>query len=164
MQLPKDKLEGLEAAAAIHDIGKIGVPIEILNKPARLTDAEKLVVQSHPEVAYDLLKDISFPWPVAKIILQHHERLDGSGYPQGLKGDDILVEARIMGVADVVEAILSNRSHRPASEKDSPLQELTVKKGRLYDSNVVDACLKILADKNFSFDSLATPDDATVTP
>jgi PAS domain S-box-containing protein/putative nucleotidyltransferase with HDIG domain len=164
MQLPKDKLEGLEAAAAIHDIGKIGVPIEILNKPARLTDAEKLVVQSHPEVAYELLKDISFPWPVAKIILQHHERLDGSGYPQGLKGDDILVEARIMGVADVVEAILSNRSHRPASEKDSPLQELTVKKGRLYDSNVVDACLKILADKNFSFDSLATPDDATVTP
>lgn len=164
MQLPKDKLEGLEAAAAIHDIGKIGVPIEILNKPARLTDAEKLVVQSHPEVAYDLLKDISFPWPVAKIILQHHERLDGSGYPQGLKGDDILIEARIMGVADVVEAILSNRSHRPASEKDSPLQELTVKKGRLYDPDVVDACLKILADKNFSFDSLAKPDDATVTP
>ncbi len=154
MQLPKEKLEGLEAAAAIHDIGKIGIPIEILNKPAKLTDAERLVIQSHPEIAFDLVKDITFPWPVAKIILQHHERLDGSGYPQGLKGDDILLEARIMGVADTVEAILSNRSHRPASEKDSPLQELTVKKGRLYDPDVVDACLKILADKNFSFDSL----------
>jgi PAS domain S-box-containing protein len=155
MGLSEDKLKGLETAAAIHDIGKIGIPIEILTKPGELNEPEKLVVQTHPEIAYDLLKNMAFPWPVAKIILQHHERMDGSGYPQGLKGNDILIEARIMGVADTVEAILSNRSYRPANEKDSSLQELTVKKGILYDPDAVDACLKIIADKSFSFDSLA---------
>ncbi|MFO7867469.1 MAG: PAS domain S-box protein [Candidatus Aminicenantes bacterium] len=154
MQLPKDKGEALETAAAIHDIGKIGVPVEILNKTEKLSKAEKLVVQNHPEIGYDLLKDVSFPWPVAEIILQHHEYMDGSGYPRGLSGDGIIMEARILRVADTVEKFLSSRLHKPPHKKDSLLQELTGEKGRLYDPEVVEACLKVLADKNFSFDSL----------
>jgi len=146
-----ERIQGLRVAASIHDIGKIGIPAEILSKPDELTEAERMIVEGHPKTGYDILKNINFPWPVADIVLQHHERMDGSGYPSGLSGDKILMEARIIGVADVVEALTSRRAHRSAQEKESPINELKKNKGTLYDPEVVDACLKIITKKNFSF-------------
>jgi len=146
-----ERIQGLRVAASIHDIGKIGIPAEILSKPDELTEAERMIVEGHPKTGYDILKNINFPWPVADIVLQHHERMDGSGYPSGLSGNKILMEARIIGVADVVEALTSRRAHRSAQEKESPINELKKNKGTLYDPEVVDACLKIIQKKNFSF-------------
>lgn len=146
-----ERIQGLRVAASIHDIGKIGIPAEILSKPDELTEAERMIVEDHPKTGYDILKNINFPWPVADIVLQHHERMDGSGYPSGLSGNKILMEARIIGVADVVEALTSRRAHRSAQEKESPINELKKNKGTLYDPEVVDACLKIIQKKNFSF-------------
>ena len=147
MLLPADRVDAIRVAGQLHDIGKIAVPSEILTKPGRLSPLEMEMVKTHCQNAYDILKAIEFPYPVAKIILQHHERLDGSGYPQGLKGDEILLEARIIGVADVIEAISSHRPYRPAKDVDVAMQEITDHRGTLYDANVVDAALDIYRTK-----------------
>jgi HD-GYP domain-containing protein (c-di-GMP phosphodiesterase class II) len=138
-------------AAAIHDIGKISLPAEILAKPIPLSDIERSLIQAHPQAGYDILVGIEFPWPLAEIVLQHHERMDGSGYPQGLSGDSILEAARIIGVADVVETMSSHRPYRPSLGIDKALEEITKNRGVLYDPPVVDACLKLVNDKKFGF-------------
>jgi len=151
MHLSGDEIDGTRMAGSIHDIGKIGVPGEILNKPVRLANMEFELIKTHPGIGYNILKEIKFPWPVAKIVLQHHERIDGSGYPDGLSGDDILIEARILAVADVVEAMSSHRPFRPALGIDKALEEIREKRGTLYDPEVVDACLKLFTEKGFKF-------------
>jgi HD-GYP domain-containing protein (c-di-GMP phosphodiesterase class II) len=135
-----DRIKGLKMAATIHDIGKLYVPSEILTKPGQLTELEFGLIKTHPQAGYDILQDIEFPWPVARIVQQHHERLDGSGYPLGLKGDNILLEARILGVADVIEAISSHRPYRLGKGVEFALEELTRARGTAYDPSVVDAC------------------------
>lgn len=151
MVLPYERLEVIHVAGLLHDLGKIFVPVEILNKPGDLTGDERAAIRSHPKAAYDVLRNVEFPWPIADIVLQHHERMDGSGYPSGLKGEEILLEARILGVADVVEAMSSPRSYRPAWDIDKAFREVARNKGVLYDSNVVEACLNIFLDKGFKF-------------
>jgi len=153
MNLFPDQVEGIYMAAILHDIGKISVPAEILTKPGRLSEIEMNMLKTHPQVGYDILKRIDFPWPLAEIVLQHHERMDGSGYPQGLKGDEILIEARIIGVADVVEAMSSHRPYRPALGIDKALEEISQNRGILYDPEVVDTCLKLFKEKEFKFES-----------
>lgn len=130
-----------------HDI--LNVPAENLSPPGRLSQIEFSLIKSHPQVGYDVLKDIDFPWPVAEIVLQHHERLDGSGYPQGLSDEEIMLEARVLAVADVVEAMSSHRPYRPARGIDEALEEISQNRGILYDPEVVDACLELLAEKGF---------------
>jgi len=152
MGFPGEQLEGLRLAATIHDIGKVYVPAEILNKPGQLSDAEYKMIQAHPQVGYEILKNVECPWPVAKIVHQHHERLDGTGYPQGLKGEDIIPEAKILAVADVVEATVSVRSYRPARGLEEALVDVSSKKGVLYDPEVVDACVRLFTEKDFSFE------------
>jgi len=152
MGLSKEQIEGIRMAAVIHDIGKITVPTDILNKPTRLTEHEFGIIKCHPKVGYDILKTIEFPWPIAQIIFQHHERMDGSGYPQGLSGEEIILEARILGVADVVEAMASFRPYRPARGIDKALEEISQNRGILYDAEVVDACLKLFTEKGFRFE------------
>ena len=151
LSLSPDKIEGIRIASLIHDIGKIGLPTEILSKPTKLTDIEFSLIKEHPKMGYDILKSIDFYHPVAQIILQHHERLDGSGYPNNLKGDEIILEAKIIGIADVVEAISSNRPYRPALGIDVALEEISKNKGILYDPEVVDICLKLFREKGFEF-------------
>ena len=136
-------------AGLIHDVGKIYVPAEILSKPTRLTEVEWSMIKAHPQAGYDILKDIEFPWPVARIVLQHHERVNGSGYPQGLSDKEILLEARILGVADVVEAMASHRPYRPAHAMSEALKEIEENKGVLYDPQAVDACVRAVANKGF---------------
>jgi len=143
ISLPPERVEAIRISAALHDIGKISVPSEILTKPSRLTDLERELVKTHSQNAYDILKAIDFPYPIADIILQHHERMDGSGYPQGLKGEEILLEARIVAVADVLEAMSAHRPYRPALGIEAAMEEITRHRGLLYDENVVDACLEI---------------------
>ncbi|HPL95981.1 MAG TPA: HD domain-containing phosphohydrolase [Smithellaceae bacterium] len=143
ISLPPDRVEAIRISAALHDIGKISVPSEILTKPSRLTDLERELVKTHSQNAYDILKAIDFPYTIADIILQHHERMDGSGYPQGLKGEEILLEARIVAVADVLEAMSAHRPYRPALGIEAAMEEITRHRGLLYDENVVDACLEI---------------------
>ena len=145
----KNEIEGIYIAAAIHDIGKISLPAEILSKPVQLSEIEVSLIQAHSQTGYDILKGIDFPWPIAEIVLQHHERLDGSGYPRHLVGDDILMAARIIGVADVVETMASHRPYRPSIGIDKALEEITDNKGILYEPLVVDACLKIFHTKEF---------------
>ena len=152
MGLTENIREGLSLAGIIHDIGKISVPAEILSKPGPISEVEYSIIQTHPQVGYDILKNIKFPWPIAEIVLQHHERLDGSGYPAGLKGKEILLEARILAVADVVEALSTHRPYRPAQPLKTALAEISSHKGKLYDSAVVDACLKLFKEKNFQFE------------
>ena len=143
ISLPPERVEAIRISAALHDIGKISVPSEILTKPSRLTDLERELVKTHSQNAFDILKAIDFPYPIADIILQHHERMDGSGYPQGLKGEEILLEARIVAVADVLEAMSAHRPYRPALGIEAAMEEITRHRGLLYDENVVDACLEI---------------------
>lgn len=150
--LPEGRVEGLKLASEIHDIGKIYVPAEILSKPTKLTELEYTIIKTHPEAGYEILKNIEFPWPIAQIVLQHHERMDGSGYPGGLKGKEILLEARILAVADVVEAMSSHRPYRPAFGLDMALEEIQANRGRLYGPDEVDACLKLFTEKGFSLD------------
>jgi HD-GYP domain-containing protein (c-di-GMP phosphodiesterase class II) len=149
MALPDDRIDGLRVAGHLHDLGKIALPVEILTKPSLLTEAETLLIRTHVRAGYDILKTIDFPWPVAEIVLQHHERMDGSGYPQGLSGDDILLEARILAVADVVEAMASHRPYRPALGIEKALEEITLNRGTLFDSAAVDACLKLITEGRF---------------
>jgi HD-GYP domain-containing protein (c-di-GMP phosphodiesterase class II) len=137
----------------IHDLGKIAVPAEVLSKPTRLADFEFGLIKTHPQVAYDILKEIEFPWPIAQMVYQHHEKMDGSGYPQGLSGEDILLEARIICVADVVEAMASHRPYRPAIGLDSALKEISNNAGTLYDPEAVKMCLRLFREKRFAFDS-----------
>jgi HD-GYP domain-containing protein (c-di-GMP phosphodiesterase class II)/PAS domain-containing protein len=152
MCLPNDRINGLYLAGLVHDVGKTAIPAEILSKPGRLTEAEYCVVKTHAQVGYDILKNITFPGPIAQIALQHHERIDGSGYPQGLSDSDILLEAKIIAVADVVEAMSSHRPYRPALGMDAALAEISKKRGVLYAAEVVDACLKVIQEKEFTFD------------
>lgn len=149
----ENEIEGIYIAAAIHDIGKISLPAEILSKPVQLSDIEVSLIHAHSQTGYDILKGIEFPWPIAEIVLQHHERLDGSGYPRGFAGDDILMAARIIGVADVVETMASHRPYRPSMGIDKALEEVTQNKGVLYEPLVVDACLKIFNNKEFQLPS-----------
>jgi len=151
MNLPWEKIEGLRLAGIIHDIGKIAVPTEIMTKLGLLTKMEFKLIKDHPRVGYEIVKDIAFRWPVAHIILQHHERLDGSGYPEGLVGDAILPEAQILAVADVVESICSLRPYRPALGLEKGLEEVRRGRGIFYDTRVVDACIKLFRDGRFSF-------------
>jgi PAS domain S-box-containing protein/putative nucleotidyltransferase with HDIG domain len=149
MGLPAEQIEGIRMAGLIHDIGKINVPAEILSKPAPLTELEYGLIKMHPRVGHDILRMIEFPWPVAQIVLQHHERMDGSGYPQGLSGEKIILEARILGVADVVEAMSSYRPYRPALSIYEALGEISQNRGILYDPEAVDACLELFTQKGF---------------
>lgn len=151
--LPADKIEGIRMAGIIHDLGKIAVPAEILTKPTRLSDVEFRIIQSHAQAGYDILKDIDFPWPIADIVLQHHEKMDSSGYPQCLSGENILIEARILGVADVVEAIAADRPYRPALGVKAALKEITQNQSPAFDSSVVDACVRVVEDGTFSFEN-----------
>ena len=151
MGLDKEIVAGIRVAGSLHDIGKMYIPSEILTKPGKLTEIEFDMIRTHPEAGYSIVKTIEFPWPVAQIVLQHHERMDGSGYPAGLSAKDILLEAKILGVADVVEAMASHRPYRPALGIDKALEEISQKKGMLYDPKVVDMCLKLFAEKKFKF-------------
>ncbi|OGD25180.1 MAG: hypothetical protein A2Y56_01115 [Candidatus Aminicenantes bacterium RBG_13_63_10] len=150
MGLPVSQQEGIKVAGDIHDIGKIYVPTEILSKPGELSPMEFAIIKMHPQLGHDILKKIEFPWPIAQIVLQHHERFDGSGYPAGLKADDILVEARIISVSDTVEAMSSHRPYRPSLSLDEAMTELERNKGKLYDPEVAELCLKILREKSVS--------------
>jgi PAS domain S-box-containing protein len=151
MGLKDTEVQGLRLAAIVHDIGKIQVPAEILSKPGRLSDLEYSLIKVHAQAGYDIIKDVEFPWPIADMLLQHHERWDGTGYPQGLKGKDILPGARILAVADVVEAMGSHRPYRPSLGLDKAIGEITANRGVLYDAAVVDACLKLFK-KGFEFE------------
>jgi PAS domain S-box-containing protein len=152
MDLPADMVEGVRMACSIHDIGKISIPTEILSKPTKLTDIEFSLLKTHSESGYNMLKDVESPWPLADIVIQHHERMDGSGYPKGLKGDKILIEARIIAVADVVEAVSSHRPYRPAKGIDEALEEIERNAGILYDREVVEICLNLFREKGFKFE------------
>lgn len=151
MNFTPEQMEGIGMAGEIHDIGKICVPVEILTKPGQLTDLEYAILRTHAQVGYDILKDVDFPWPIAQIILQHHERMDGSGYPSGLAGNDILPEAQILIVADTVEAMSSHRPSRPAQGIEKALLEIEGNRGKLYDTEVVDSCLRLFRTRAFSF-------------
>jgi len=149
--LSNEQIEGVRVSGTLHDIGKIYVPAEILSRPGRLRQNEINLVKDHSQVGYDLLSTIEFPWPVAQIVLQHHERINGSGYPLGLSGDDILIEAKIMSVADVVEAMASHRPYRPALSIEEALLEILQQRGVLYSPEAVDACIKVFTQKGFTF-------------
>jgi PAS domain S-box-containing protein len=151
MGLTENQFDGLRMAGLIHDLGKFTVPVEILSKAGSLSETEFNMIKTHPQAGYNLLKEIEFPWPVARIVLQHHERLDGSGYPQGLKGKEIMLEASILAVADVVEAMASHRPYRAALGIEAALEEISNNKGVLYDHEVVDACIKLFTEKGFTF-------------
>ncbi|MEW6418266.1 MAG: HD domain-containing phosphohydrolase [Nitrospirota bacterium] len=152
MGLSEEKIKGIRLVGFIHDLGKIYVPAEILSKPGQLNEVEFKMIRSHAKVGYDILKKVEFPWPIAQVIVQHHERIDGSGYPLGLSGENILLEARIIGVADVFEAMASHRPYRPALGIDKAIEEISQKKGALYDPEVVDACLRLFTVKGFNIE------------
>ena len=152
MGLSEDQIEGIRVSGLVHDVGKMAIPAEILSKPGMLDEEEFALIMKHPRAGYDILKEIEFPWPIAKIVLQHHEKMDGSGYPQGLSGEEILIEAKILCVSDVVEAMASHRPYRPALGISKALEELNRKQGELYDPEVVRVCLKLFEDENFRFE------------
>jgi PAS domain S-box-containing protein len=154
MGLSEDKIDGIRMAGSIHDIGKLSIPAEILSKPTRLTELEFSLIKEHSLKGYEMLKDVESPWPLAQIVYQHHERMDGSGYPRNLKGDDILMEARIMAVADVVESMASHRPYRPALGIEAALDEIAKNKGILYDDTVADACLRLFREKGYQLGGL----------
>jgi PAS domain S-box-containing protein/putative nucleotidyltransferase with HDIG domain len=150
--LEESRIEGLKLAAEVHDIGKISIPAEILTKPGELTDLEYMIIQTHPRSGYEILCSIDFPWPLAEIIVQHHEKIDGSGYPESLRGDEILLEAKIICLADVVEAMASHRPYRASLGINAALEEIEQQRGILYDEGVVDACLRLFRDKEFKLE------------
>ncbi len=147
----EEEIDTLKTIVMIHDIGKISIPVSILSKPGPLSKLEYDMIRTHPQVGYDILKEIEFPWPITDIVLQHHERLNGSGYPQGLKRKDIMFEAKVLAVADVVEAMTSYRPYRPAFDLEDAVREITKGRGRLYDLKVVDACIRVIDGKKFKF-------------
>ncbi len=151
MGLPEERVHGVRLAGTVHDLGKISVPSEVLNKPGRLNDLEMNLIKLHARAGHDILKDIRFPWPIARIVLEHHERLDGSGYPQGLKGDEILLDSRILAVADVVEAMASHRPYRAGLGLQAALKEIADKRGEGFEPAAVDACLRLFQEKRFAF-------------
>lgn len=152
MGASQDEVDGVRIAGIIHDIGKISVPAEILSKPGKLSDIELSLIKVHAEAGYGILKEIDFPWPIATIVLQHHERIDGSGYPAGLKGSQISIEAQILAVADVIESMASHRPYRPALGLKAALAEIENNKGNLYDADVADACLRLFREKGFQLE------------
>ena len=156
MGLSEEQIDTIQIAGTLHDLGKIAIPAEILAKPTALTATEFSLIKNHPSVAYDILKKIDFPWAIADIVHQHHERLDGSGYPQGLKGDQILLESRILAVADIVEAMISHRPYRAARSLEEALAELSQHKGELYDPEAAEACIKLFKEKGFDFQEWTT--------
>src|SRR4030043_690196 len=149
--LDQDKIESIKIAALIHDIGKINIPVSILTRPGRLSEIEYDMIKTHSQLGHDMISRVEFPWPIADIILQHHERINGSGYPKGLKGKHIVLEARILAVADVVEAMASHRPYRPALGMDKALEEINMNRGKLYDADVADTCLSLFNEKGFKF-------------
>ena len=151
MKLSQDKIEGTRIASLVHDIGKVNLPTEIVSKPSKLIEVEFNLIKNYPRVGYDILKKVDFPWPIAEIVLQHQEKIDGSGYPRGLKGDEICIEAKILGVANVVEAMSSYKSYRPALSIDEALAEIAENKNVLFDPEVVDTCIKLFKEKGFKF-------------
>ncbi len=151
MGLSAEQIDAIRIAGILHDIGKIAVPAEILTKPTSLTPAEFELIKSHSRVAYDILKTVDFPWAIAEIVHQHHERLNGSGYPQGLKGDQILIEAKILAIADVTEAMVSDRPYRAARSLEVALNELSQCRGILFDPKAIDICIKLFKEKGFNF-------------
>jgi len=150
MNIPQDQIEGIRMAGIIHDLGKISIPAEILSKPTRLTDIEFSLIKTHPQEGHDILQGIDFSWPIAQIVNQHHERLDGSGYPNGLSEEEILLEAKIIAVADVVEAMATHRPYRAALGLDKALNEITKNRIKFYDPDVVDACLKLFRENGYT--------------
>ncbi|MFC1938873.1 HD domain-containing phosphohydrolase [Chloroflexota bacterium] len=155
ISISKNRINGLRLAGLIHDIGKVRVPAEILTNPNGLSEVEFAMIKTHPLVGYEILKTIDLPWPIAQIVYQHHERMNGSGYPRGISGEDIIVEARILAVADVVEAISSHRPYRPARGIDVALDEIRTNTGVLYDRVIVVTCLKLFNEKGFEFEQKA---------
>ena len=149
MGLPIEQINGVHLAASIHDLGKIQIPAEILAKPGKLSDIQLMLIQTHAQAGYDILKNVKSPWPIADIVLQHHEKLDGSGYPQGLKDEEILLEARILTVADVVEAISSHRPYRPSLGIEAALTEIELNRGKRYDPTAVDICIKLFRELDY---------------
>ena len=152
MKLPQDKIEGTRIASLVHDIGKVNLPTEIVSKPSKLVEVEFNLVKNHPRIGYEILKKADFPWPIAEIVFQQYEKIDGSGYPRGLKGAEILIEAKILGVANVVEAMSSYKSYRPALSIDEALTEIAENKNILFDPKVVDTCLKLFKERGFKFE------------
>ncbi|MDD5332558.1 MAG: response regulator [Rhodoferax sp.] len=151
LQLPEEQVEGVHLAGVVHDVGKIRVPAEILSKPGRLNETEFAIIKEHSQDGYEILKSIDFPWPISKIVQQHHERQDGSGYPLALKGEQILLEARIVAVADVVEAMASHRPYRAALGVDAALREIERGRGTVYDPAVAEACVRLFTEQRFAF-------------
>jgi PAS domain S-box-containing protein/putative nucleotidyltransferase with HDIG domain len=154
LNLPLHTVEGIRMAAMVHDIGKITIPSEILTKPIALTNFEIAMLRNHVQAGYDMLKHIHFPWNIAQVVLQHHERLDGSGYPNAINGDALCEEARILAVADTVEAMSSDRPYRKGKGIDAALEEIAVASGTLFDADVVNACLKVFKDDGYVFPPL----------
>jgi putative nucleotidyltransferase with HDIG domain len=151
MKLPRDKIEGVRFASLVHDIGKVNLPTEIVSKPNKLSEVEFNFIKNHPKTGYNILKKVDFLWPIAEIVFQHQEKIDGSGYPRGLKGAEILIEARILGVANIIEAMSSSRSYRPAISVDDSLVEISKNKNILFDPEVVNTCLRLFKEKGFKF-------------
>jgi PAS domain S-box-containing protein len=151
MGLPQEKIDGIRMAGSIHDIGKLSIPAEILSKPTKLSEIEFRLIKEHSQRGYEILKDVESPWPLAQIVYQHHERMDGSGYPRNLKGDEIIMEARILAVSDVVESMASHRPYRAGLGLNVALEEIEKNRGTLYDEAVVDACLRLFREKEYRF-------------
>jgi len=152
MGLAEESARGLHLAATIHDLGKIGIPAELLTKPRQLSPMEFGLVKEHVQIGYNIIKNVDFPWPIAQIVLQHHERMNGSGYPRGLVGEDILIEARILAVADVVEAMAASRPYRRALGIDAALAEIKKHRGTGFDPAVVDACLRLFHERGYKIE------------
>lgn len=151
MKLDSDRVESIKVAAQVHDIGKINLPESILTRPGKLSEIEYDMIKTHSQLGHDMISRVKFPWPIAEFVLQHHERINGSGYPNGLKGNEIYLEAKILGVADVVEAMFSHRPYRPALGINKALEEINKNKGKLYDPDVVDACNRVVKIRKFKF-------------
>jgi len=151
MKLSSEDIDAIRMAASIHDLGKISIPAEILSKPGKINEFEFRLIQNHPQIGFEILRTIEFPWPIAEIVLQHHERINGSGYPNGLRGEEIHIIARILAVADVVEAMVSHRPYRAALTLGEAIHEITKNRGTLYDPDVVDACKRLFIEGRFAF-------------
>ena len=154
MGMSKERIDGIHMAGSIHDIGKMSIPSEILTKPTKLSELEFSLIKEHAQKGYEMLKDVESPWPLAEMVYQHHERMDGSGYPRNLRGEEIIIEARILAVADVVESMASHRPYRPALGIEAALKEIEKNSGTFYDETVANACLKLFREKGFQLEKV----------